>query len=85
MEGELSENKQSQVRANQVKGFDLTNLAKLCSVGAVPIPDDLPNHQQRELMVAIAKRRRERLLNLFAAAIADDIWREQQTRGESTC
>ena len=64
---------------------DLDKLADLCAVGAVPIPCDLPDHQQQQLLVAIAARRRKRLLHLFAAAIADDIWRDQQTRGEQEC
>ena len=57
---------------------DLDKLADQCAVGAVPIPDDLPDHQQQQLLVTIAARRRKRLFHLFAAAIADDIWREQQ-------
>ena len=60
---------------------DLEKLADLCAVGAVPIPNDLPRNQQRQLLVAIAARRRKRLLHLFAAAIADEIWREQQNLG----
>ena len=62
---------------------DLGKLADLCAVGALPIPDDLPEQQQRQLLASISARRRKRLLHLFAAAIADDIWREQQTRGDN--
>ena len=57
---------------------DIEKLADLCAVGVIPIPDDLPGDQQRKLMVAIAQRRRKRLIHLFASAIADDIWRERQ-------
>lgn len=57
---------------------NLESLAKLCSVGAVPIPSDLPSFQQNSLSLEIAKIRRKRLLNLFAAAIAEDIRRERQ-------
>ena len=56
---------------------DIEKLADLCAVGVTPIPDDLPEQQQRELLVAIAARRRKRLIHLFASAIADDIWRER--------
>lgn len=56
---------------------DLESLAKLCSVGAAPIPTDLPDDQQRQLLVAIAANRRKRLINLFASAIANDIWRNR--------
>jgi hypothetical protein len=58
--------------------LDIEKLADLCAVGVIPIPDDLPEDQQRKLMVAIAQRRRKRLVHLFASAIADDIWRERQ-------
>ncbi len=61
---------------------DLKKLADLCAVGARPIPNDLPENQQRKLMAAIGARRRKRLLHLFAAAIANDIRREQQAQGE---
>lgn len=84
-EAKLSETNQVPGDPIQTSDFDLESLAKLCSVGAVPIPNDLPDHQQKQLLKAIAVRRRKRLLNLFAAAIADDIWREQQTRGEPKC
>jgi len=57
---------------------ELEKLADLCAVGAYPIPNDLPDDQQRKLLVAIAARRRKRLIYLFASAIADDIWRERQ-------
>ena len=56
---------------------DIEKLADLCAVGVIPIPNDLPDDQQRKLMVAIAQRRRKRLVHLFASAIADDIWRER--------
>lgn len=78
----MSKSNRSPVSSNQATGFDLESVANLCSVGAVPIPDDLPDDQQRELVVAISKRRRKRLLHLFAAVIADDIWRERQTSGD---
>jgi hypothetical protein len=81
----MPENKTALSGSANTNEPDLEKLADLCAVGVVPIPDDLPDHQQKQLLVAIATRRRKRLLNLFAAAIADDIWREQQTRGESTC
>lgn len=58
--------------------IEFEKLADLCAVGVVPIPDDLTEREQRELLVAIARRRRKRLLHLFASAIADDIWRERQ-------
>ena len=61
----------------------IDSLAKLCSVGAVPIPDDLPEDQQRQLLLAIAARRRKRLIHLFAAAIAEDIWRDRQAQGKT--
>ena len=64
---------------------DLKSLAKLCSVGAAPIPDEITGDQRRLLMIAIAKSRRKRLINLLASAIADDIWREQQAKGRTTC
>ena len=63
--------------------LDIEKLADLCAVGAIPIPDDLPEQQQRTLHVAIAVRRRKRLVNLIASAIADDIWRERQAEGLS--
>ncbi len=62
---------------------NIESLAKLCSVGAVPIPDDLPHDQQRQLLLAIAIRRRKRLLHLIASAIAEDIWRERQVGGRT--
>ena len=61
--------------------LDIAKLADLCAVGVIPIPDDLPERRQRELLVAIAARRRKRLIHLFASAIADDIWRERQEQG----
>ena len=63
--------------------LDIEKLADLCAVGVIPIPDDLPERQQRELLVGIAARRRKRLIHLFASAIADDIWRERQAEGKS--
>ena len=62
---------------------DIEKLADLCAVGVIPIPDDLPDQQQRTLLIAIAIRRRKRLINLFASAIADDIWRERQAKGKT--
>jgi len=62
---------------------DLEKLADLCAVGAYPIPNDLPGDRLRKLLVAIAARRRKRLIHLFASAIAEDIWREQQARGKT--
>ena len=62
--------------------LDIEKLADLCAVGVTPIPDDLPEQQQRELLVAIAARRRKRLIHLFASAIADEIWRERQAEGK---
>ena len=61
---------------------DISGLAKLCSVGSVPIPDDLPGQQLQKLLLDIADRRRKRLINLFASVIADDIWRERQVEGK---
>ena len=63
--------------------LDIAKLADLCAVGVIPIPDDLPERRQRELLVAIAARRRKRLIHLFASAIADDIWRERQAEGRT--
>ena len=63
--------------------LDIAKLADLCAVGVIPIPDDLPEQQQRELLVAIAARRRKRLIHLFASAIANEIWRERQEQGTS--
>lgn len=74
----MSETTEGRVHDSQGAGFDLEGLAKLCSVGAVPIPNDLPEEQQAKLLVAIGQRRRKRLIHLFASAIADDIWRERQ-------
>ena len=65
--------------------LEIEKLADLCAVGAMPIPDDLPDQQQRELFVAIAARRRKRLIHLFASAIAEDIWRDRQTKGNPKC
>lgn len=62
--------------------LNIEKLADLCAVGVTPIPDDLPEQQQRELLVAIAARRRKRLIHLFASAIADEIWRERQAEGK---
>ena len=63
----------------------IEKLADLCAVGAIPIPDDLSEKLQRELFVAIATRRRKRLIHLFASAIAEDIWRERQATGNTKC
>ena len=63
--------------------IDIAKLADLCAVGVIPIPDDLPERRQRELLVAIAARRRKRLIHLFASAIADDIWRERRAEGRT--
>ena len=63
--------------------LDIAKLADLCAVGVIPIPDDLPERRQRELLVAIAARRRKRLIHLFASTIADDIWRERQAEGRT--
>ena len=63
--------------------LDIEKLGDLCAVGAIPIPDDLPEQQQRTLHVAIVVRRRKRLVNLIASAIADDIWRERQAEGRT--
>ena len=63
--------------------IDLEKLADLCAVGAIPIPDDLPEREQRKLFVAIAARRRKRLIHLFASVIADDIWRDRQAMGKT--
>ena len=63
--------------------IDIEKLADLCAVGVIPIPDDLPDQQQRKLLVAIVARRRKRLIHLFASAIADDIWRERQATGKT--
>ena len=81
-EERLSETTHGQ--ASDVQGEDpnIESLAKLCSVGAVPIPNDLPDDQQRQLLLAIAARRRKRLIHLFASAIADEIWRERQAEGK---
>ena len=65
--------------------IDIEKLADLCAVGVIPIPDDLPDQQQRQLHVAIAACRRKRLIHLFASAIADDIWRERQATGKTQC
>ena len=72
-------------RANDAKGDtpSIESLAKLCSVGAAPIPNDLPDDQQHTLLLAIAARRRKRLIHLFAAAIADDIQRDRQEQGSN--
>ena len=67
----------------QGESSNIESLAKLCSVGAIPIPNDLPNSQQRQLLLAIAARRRKRLINLFASAIADEIWRDRQAQGKT--
>ena len=63
--------------------LDIAKLADLCAVGVIPIPDDLPERRQQELLVAIAARRRKRLIHLFASALADDIWRERQAEGRT--
>ena len=63
--------------------LDIAKLADLCAVGVIPIPDDLPERRQQELLVAIAARRRKRLIHLFASALADDIWRERQSEGRT--
>ena len=74
----MPETTNGQVSDAQGDSPNIESLAKLCSVGAAPIPDDLPQEQQNELLFEIAKIRRKRLINLFASAIADDIWRERQ-------
>ena len=74
----MPENKTALSGSANTNEPDLEKLADLCAVGAYPIPNDLPDDQQRKLLVAIAARRRKRLIYLFASAIADDIWRERQ-------
>ncbi len=81
----MKENAGGQSNHERYENLDIERLAALCSVGASPIPNDLPEGQQRKLIAAISKRRRERLIHLFASAIADDIWREQQVRGKDQC
>ena len=68
----LPETHVTQPSDSQARNPDLESFAKLCSVGAAPIPDDLPDDQQRQLLVAVAAIRRKRLINLFASAIAKD-------------
>lgn len=58
----MSETTEGRVHDSQGAGFDLESLARLCSVGAVPIPNDLPEKQQAKLLVAIGQRRRKRLI-----------------------
>ena len=78
----MSETPLGQASESQSKNLDLESLAKLCSVGVVPIPNDLPDPERKELYLKIAARRRKRLLHLFAAAIAEDILREQHCSEE---
>ena len=78
----LSETTHGQTTDVQGDSPNIDSLAKLCSVGALPIPDDLPEDQQRQLLLAVAARRRKRLIHLFATAIAEDIWRERQAQGK---
>ena len=65
----------------QDPGFDLERLADLCSVGGVPVPDDLSQQETRQLYLLIADRRRTRLIDLIARSIADDICNEQINGG----
>ena len=81
----MSETNNCQTNDGQGDSPNIESLAKLCSVGAVPIPNDLPDEQQRQLLLEISTLRRKRLINLFAAAIADDIWRDRQAKGQSKC
>jgi len=73
----LPEIKNAQVHEEKAEKPDLHRLAKLCSVGAIPIPGDLTQAEQQQLLLLIAESRKKRLLNFFAAVIAEDILREQ--------
>ena len=78
----MSETTHGAATDGQGDSTSIDRLAKLYSVGALPIPGDLPEDQQRQLMLAIAARRRKRLIHLFASAIAEDILRDRQAQGK---
>ena len=57
----------------------LDRIADLVACGEVPLPLDLPMDQLERLAAEVRKRRRERLVDFVAHAIAADIRRSRQS------
>lgn len=81
LENKMRDGNETTNQPVQDPGSDLDRLADLCSVGAVPVPDDLSERETKRLFLLIADRRRIRLIDFIARSIADDFCNEQINGG----
>ena len=59
------------------RNMDLANLAELIASGEASFPDGLMKNEEQKLLQAVQDRRRRRLVQYIAGAIAQDILRDR--------
>lgn len=82
LEPDVPSSSREQTVIRSVPRCDLERVADLAASGDVPFPEDLPADQLLQLAAMVRERRRYRLVQFIARAIAHDIRDEFESRRE---